>query len=126
MGVSAQIVHDGQFDRWVEGLADMDSVEPEAVEIWEQATEYFYGRTQEAVHILTGDLKASGEYEIEPNGTTVEGVVSYGNEDVDYAIYELRRGGDHDFLNGAFADTEDHFKEEFLRAIAAQVRGKIS
>ena len=125
MGVSAQIVHDGQYDKWVSGLGDMDSLEPETVEIWQQATEYFFGRTQERVHILTGALKTSGQYEMETDGAQVDGVVSYGGGVVDYAAYELRRGGSHDFLNEPFRDTEDHFRAEFIRAIAAQVHGKV-
>ena len=61
--------------------------------------------TQGAVHIQTGSLKSSGKKASLIHGDTWEGVISYGgvsagvNNPVDYAIYEKRREGSHDFFS---------------------------
>lgn len=67
--------------------------------------------TQAATHIITGSLKASGRTSSDFTDEKVwEGEISYGgpqyrdvapgppNDPVDYAIYEMARGGDHDFF----------------------------
>ncbi len=58
--------------------------------------------TQADVHIESGDLKGSGKAKSEEKGKTWTGELKYGGVssggDVDYAIYEKRRGGDHDFM----------------------------
>jgi hypothetical protein len=67
--------------------------------------------TQAATHIITGSLKASGRTSSDTSDAWVwEGEISYGgplyrapapgppNDPVDYAIYEMARGGDHDFF----------------------------
>lgn len=61
--------------------------------------------TQIKTHIITGSLKASGKTESDFNGDSEwTGIISYGgsstgvNNPVDYAIYEMARGGDHDFF----------------------------
>ena len=70
-----------------------------------------FGLTQEAVHVESGALKASGRKSSDRDVMTHEwqGEIVYGDsEAVDYAIYEKRRGvhwvgatagkGDHDFM----------------------------
>jgi hypothetical protein len=69
--------------------------------------------TQAATHIISGSLKASGTTSTDTTNDWVwEGEISYGgqlhrspfpgppNDPVDYAIYEMARGGDHDFFAG--------------------------
>lgn len=71
--------------------------------------------TQAATHIITGSLKASGRTSSEFTDDRVwEGEISYGGSmyrepapgppppsgKVDYAIYEMARGGEHDFFAG--------------------------
>lgn len=68
--------------------------------------------TQEKVHIITESLKASGKTDTDFDGDTWTGSIIYGgalwkvptpgppNDPVVYAIYEIARGGDHDFFAG--------------------------
>lgn len=52
---------------------------------------------REDVHVDTGALKASVHSEGEVTGDTWRGSVSVG-EGLDYAEYERRRSGDHDYM----------------------------
>lgn len=61
--------------------------------------------TQEVVHIETGSLLVSGRADSTMLLGRYSGTISYGgpsmgiNNPVDYAVYELDRGGDHDFMS---------------------------
>lgn len=63
-----------------------------------------YVGSQAIVHIETGSLKNSGKTKEKSSRRRWEGTLTYGgpsagvNNPVDYAIYELARGGDHDFI----------------------------
>lgn len=67
-----------------------------------------FAMTQAAVHIDTTSLKQSGKKSSTTDQSKAqwEGVIRYGgpsagvNNPVDYAIYEKRRAGDHDFFSG--------------------------
>ena len=67
-----------------------------------------FGATQAATHIITMSLKLSGKTSSDWDGGHWEGDISYGGEStginnpVDYAIYEMARGGHHDFLQPAY------------------------
>ena len=60
--------------------------------------------TQAAVHILTGSLHLSGATQSDFDGATWHASISYGGESagvnnpVEYAGFEMARGGSHDFL----------------------------
>lgn len=64
--------------------------------------------TQANVHVQTGSLKSSGtqDHDVDRALKHWEGEIQYGgpsggvNNPVDYAIYEQRRGGAHDFMAG--------------------------
>jgi hypothetical protein len=65
-----------------------------------------FAQTQAATHVITGSLKASGTTESDFDGKDHwTGTISYGgpstgpNNPVDYAIYEMNRGGSHDFFS---------------------------
>lgn len=103
---------------------------PEAAEEeWRQATDFFFDRTQAAVHILSGDLKTSGRSDVHREGpATVVGEVVYGGVMgsegfVDYAEYEARRGGDHDWMAVAWEQSEREFSDALTRAWDRVVRG---
>lgn len=61
--------------------------------------------TQSRTHVLSGSLKASGRMESGVEDGEWQGTISYGgasagpNSVVDYAIYEMQRGGEHDFFS---------------------------
>lgn len=64
-----------------------------------------YTLSQGIVHVISGDLKASGTDHTEHEGVTWKGELEYGPgteltspDHVDYAWYEQRRGGTHDFM----------------------------
>jgi hypothetical protein len=92
--------------------AELDRIsrmpDPRMVRLLDTALNVGFDVTQADVHILTGSLKASGKHDHETNqalhqweGTIEYGGVSTGvNNPVDYAIYEKRRGGAHDFTAG--------------------------
>lgn len=72
-------------------------------ELWEQATERFYDRTQQYVHVDTVNLKRSGRHSTTRIVHRVIGEVVYGGtHGVDYALYEFARGGNHDALGRGF------------------------
>lgn len=85
--------------------------------------------TQAATHILTGSLKASGKTDTDFDGDVWEGSITYGgvlwrspfpgpaNDPVDYAIYEMARGGDHDFFAPltAFDGAVSHVLQEWFK-----------
>lgn len=57
--------------------------------------------TQAVVHIISGRLKASGRTSSDFHGDTWTGSVEYGGPagtPAYYGIYEMARGGTHDFL----------------------------
>lgn len=68
-----------------------------------------FAATQAATHIITTSLKQSGKVESDFDGAHWEGSIEYGGDStgpinpVDYAIYEMARGGDHNFLAPAEA-----------------------
>lgn len=79
-------------------------------------------QTQAETHVITGSLKASGKTESDFDGDVWTGNITYGgalwrtptpgpaNDPVDYAIYEMARGGAHDFFNG-LVGYEDKIEE---------------
>jgi hypothetical protein len=77
-----------------------------------------FADTQMRTHIISGSLKASGKTETDFDGDVWSGKIEYGgilwktqapgppNDPVDYAIYEMARGGSHDFFGGLIAFEE--------------------
>lgn len=78
-----------------------------------------FAATQAATHIITTSLKQSGKTESDFDGSQWHGDISYGgpsggpNNPVDYAIYEMARGGHHDFFGPAYA-AESEFEAILL------------
>ena len=82
----------------------------ETIGAMEEVLAAMFVTSQVAAHRITGSLKASGKRGSDFDGETWEGVISYGgslsrlaipgppHDPVDYAIYEMNRGGDHDFF----------------------------
>lgn len=107
---------------WSQVDAEIDRVlgmpGPKAKALLDAVLEMGFAVTQEAVHIETGSLKASGQHksDVDPFDKKWVGTIEYGgvtlgpNNPVDYAIYEKARGthwagpssikGDHDFFAG--------------------------
>lgn len=79
-----------------------------------------FAMTQERVHVITGSLKLSGftDSHWDPESYGWTGTIIYGgastgpNNPVDYAIYEMARGGEHDFM--ADVPEDDHGYKEAI------------
>lgn len=88
----------------------------------------FYADTQARTHVITGSLKASGIPDSDYDADKWEGSITYGgtlwrgpapgppNDPVDYAIYEMARGGDHDFFKEApyYIEKFEEVVEDFI------------
>ena len=75
-------------------------------------------------YVPTGSLANSGSTDRNFDGSTWTGEISYGGpsapNDVDYALYEMARGGVHDFFAGLPA-----FDQQYLDAILDFYRGRV-
>jgi hypothetical protein len=125
--VNARIYEtNGMLDRWIGGLERLDQPDMLDEAAWEQATEVFFGRTQELVHVISGGLKSSGRRKTDREGDRIVGEVSYGGTpECDYAVYEFRRGGSHDAL-GRGAEVTNRLYEATLAKIVADKVGRWS
>src|SRR5690606_11811589 len=97
------------WHRWVAGFSMMSSEIREQRDVFEAAVERFYDNAQDRVHVMSGDLKDSGEVWTEIEGGEFRGHVGFGGGDVDYAIHEHRRGGNHALLKNGWLATEREF-----------------
>lgn len=74
----------------------------------DRVLEWGLDRTQMDVHVRTGSLWMSGKTDSVMLLGRYSGTITYGgqsmgvNNPVDYAIYELDRGGAHDFMRSTF------------------------
>lgn len=93
-------------------IADLkESAEPyEATVLLEGVLQEAFADTQAATHVITGSLKASGKTDSDMDNDEWYGTIEYGGslwsvpspgpakDPVEYAVYEMARGGDHDFF----------------------------
>jgi hypothetical protein len=91
---------------WVEEGNEVDrhldsksrGISEKAVLALESALQAVFYQTQALVHVRTGRLRQSGRAESSIHEDVWEGEIIYGNELADYAWYEDRRGGTHEFM----------------------------
>ena len=110
---------DVTLDRWIEAL-DGSSWSDDALEAWQQAIDVMFDRTQQLVHIDTGELISSGSSRSFRERDSLVGEVEYG---APYAIYEFGRGDSHDALNRAFELMGDVFPDAMIRVMRTQFLG---
>lgn len=69
--------------------------------------------TKADTHVISTSLKNSGRTSSDYDGHTWTGEITYGGpsipHEVDYAVYEQARGGDHDFMVAAY-ESEPEFQ----------------
>jgi|SRR5690606_35238765 len=113
----------GALDGWISGMDRLgERVGEHQVAEWRYATERFYDRTQQYVHVLDGNLKTSGRCAVDPHRLDIEGSVTYGGTpECDYAIYEFGRGGNHDALTRGFVANVETFEQAIVDGIAAEI-----
>lgn len=105
--VRVELVPDGAFQHWIDSLRNAEAiVESVAEPMLAKEMGRFFNATQDAVHVITGELKASGRVASDMKGGVFEGRVLY---DADYASYEHDRGGSHAFLDRGWEMTEADF-----------------
>jgi len=77
--------------------------------------------TQVRVHVITGQLKASGSVvPVLIDGDEVSGGIEYS---APYASYEMGRGGEHDFLTPAVEMVTSEVEEMIGRIVVGAVDG---
>jgi hypothetical protein len=123
---SIRIYPDARFVRWVHNFNGLGRgpLPRGTVEAWRTATEVFFGATQQMIHVDSGDLLGSGKMEIEDEThESVTAAVTYGggrksdakpwwkHQEIDYAKYELGRGGSHDFFARAAQKTHKRLQQ---------------
>jgi hypothetical protein len=111
------------LDEWIDELANFEVRDPAALDAWRHGVERFYDATQRHVHVLDGPLKASGRYDTQRLGRDqLEGAITYGGTpDVDYAVYEFARGGNHDALQRGYEDSYEALRRAVLEAVDAEI-----
>jgi hypothetical protein len=110
------------LDKWIDGLDKFDEPDEEDLKRWNGATRFFFDKTQTAVHIDSRALQKSGRWSSSRVGHTLIGEVEYGGTPaVDYAIYEFRRGGEHDALNRGFVMAKRTFEAVLAEILVEKV-----
>lgn len=108
-----RIVADETWYKWISGLASLKAPE----ESWAAAADIMFDYSQEYVHVITGNLKASGRVETHADAGSVVAAVVYGGGVVDYSLTEERRGGSHAYLTRAWQSTEEVFQGALGEAV---------
>lgn len=126
---TVQIVVPDQYERWIAGFQTMPVVMARAIESqWAIATDLLLDRSQDAIHVISGDLKTSGRADSRLEGTTVVGEVTYGGVMgtegmVDYAMEEEDRGGEHAYLALGWSQAESAFSKAMPVAWSEVIAG---
>ncbi|QOP66160.1 hypothetical protein SEA_DANIELLEIGNACE_19 [Arthrobacter phage DanielleIgnace] len=127
-GGTVRIMADRGLVRWQKGfrgVAEKSRHLPHGVvHKWQTAVEVMFGATQQMIHVVSGDLQGSGRMDIvEETGETVTAAITYGggrrsnakptwkHQEIDYAKYELERGGSHDFFTRAEKKSRKRLQE---------------
>lgn len=120
--MTIQIVGTEGIVKWARAFAGGVDVTEDEEMLFEQAVDYLFNQTQNRVHVLSGDLKASGRERVWREGPAVFGEIEYGGGEVDYAWFEMRRGGSHDFMSPAVVATERLFGAALEEAVDSMMR----
>lgn len=116
------------IDKWIADLRELQVMPYKATVELEALLNAAFADTQARTHVLTGSLKASGKTDSDFDGDEWSGSITYGgelwrtpapgppNDPVVYAIYEMARGGEHDFFAGlpGFEDRVGDILNEFF------------
>lgn len=101
---------------------------PETVSALDVALMEGFTQTQSSTHVITGSLKGSGRKSSEVAHQGWRGEISYGGpapgfprDPVDYAKYELQRGGAHDFFSSLPMLYRD-FEQAMFATVKARMR----
>lgn len=121
------------FDRWIKGLGKFE-ISQDMIHDWELLNDVFFAATQRYVHVFPrrgGSLKSSGRTSMKRDlktrivAQTIYGGVQGIKGPVDYAIYEIARGGDHDFITRALTDTADIFQAGLAELVVDEMKRRL-
>jgi hypothetical protein len=100
-----------QVKAWSRGMKDGEKHVFDAADThWQAAADVLFDRSQQYVHVITGNLKASGRSRVYRLAKSTVAEIAYGGGSVDYAGYEEARGGDHAYLSRAAEVTSQMFR----------------
>jgi hypothetical protein len=123
MADTLKVVVPTRFQAWERGAKSLARGFARRSFEWNLANEHFFGETQRFVHVVSGDLKRSGQERVELEHGSLVAIVEYGSDTVDYAQQELDRGGEHDFFALAWESSQSVFEavfgESWLRTVAS-------
>lgn len=107
---------------WIEALENIGHADVQLISDLEEVLHTQFLDTQARVaspefhhvttYIPTGALQASGQTSSDFDGENWSGEITYGNAQVDYALYEMNRGGIHDWFSEL--PVLEHLYEEAL------------
>lgn len=105
----AGLMISGELNRWIVGMAVASEAAAQVGKRrWQAATDVMFDRSQAYVHVISGELKASGYAEADVDGSDLHGMVIY---EADHAMPEHDRGGEHAYLQLAANDTMELFEQ---------------
>lgn len=107
------------IDHWVTGFARPMEASPAVSTAFDQAAEVMLSEAVSRVHILSSDLHDSSEgpnTEVFPG--RVESTIKF---TMPYAKYEFGRGGEHDAITIAFAETRRMFEKAIVAGMEAEM-----
>jgi hypothetical protein len=115
------------IDAWISGAARFGGDYGKGVaDDFDAISKSVYDDSQAIVHVITGELKASGQVILASSEKTgmgieaVEGGVSYTSE---HGFWEMLRGGEHDFLTEPMARHMPEYRKVFDLNFSAQLSG---
>lgn len=112
-----------EFAQWIAGFEQLGEQAQEVGLLhWRVATDIFFDRTQQFVHVLTSNLKSSGRSSVRVSNGRVTGTLRYGGANVRYAIIEEERGGDHAYLSRGWEASQATFQKTMGQVFEATAR----
>lgn len=121
MKTKVEIVVPREFIAWRDGFERLpDDAATEGVRQLRVATDLFFSKTQQFVHVLSGDLKASGDSAVVREGDEVHGEVEYTEP---YAQIEEDRGGEHAYMSRGWEAAADAYETAMGRVWSEVVGG---
>lgn len=120
MGASLKVVVDPKFVQWRQSFGQLPVRATAQTRMWQIAGDVMFDKSQQKVHVLSGDLKSSGRpAETKVEGLTVVAEIAY---EAEHALFEFSRGGDHDALTRAFEETLKVFEKTLLAMMENAMR----
>lgn len=111
MASGVKVTVSANYRRWQRGFSNLErEIIDKGRDEWTAAMEMFYDRTQEFAHVLTGEMKSSGEVEVTFGSGEITGTLTYDSE---HAVWEEQRGGSHAFITRGWEATESMFERAF-------------